>query len=880
MNLLEIRLEKLREILGTDLETGLTGEQVLRTRREFGENILFEKKNTVQDLVKKIFGDVMMVLFLLVSLFDFLESGNPASLFAALSVSVLYSAFVLGTHFYVANTKKKFDRYFSTRYHVRRSGRVTSVEKSELVPGDILLLEKGDVMPCDGIILKHSALKILEASVTGTRVPVFKRSHEEVQAENSGYPYFECILFAGSVILHGSAKVFVCNTGPDIFDNQNFTISRQNSTVPRIYETAMDLKKQISMIWVLVCLLLFAWGVFRGQEVFGIFHYATATIIAAFPDSMEHLCDLAIAYMTRKLYREGVILRNPGSVDRLCDVNSVFVNSSEYLFHSHPIAGSYYVGNCHYDFKENPEPATELLENLLLAQSSKRYFSGKTEEWQGEKAILAAAASLGIQKRNLDRKFLHINSYDPDDRYGFSCAMLLCGETYRLVIRGIPNAVLRCCDHVVENGEKIPLTPAKTQQIKADIRHLAGTCERIIAVAVLELSSPSTRDQRTLCRHMTYLGLFGLSTPISAAAATAVSVCQKAGVQTYLLTDDYPETVSALSKNVSIIGNDDYQHALSYQTYERMDRGVFVADIEKYKAYCGFPVEEKQSIVKYHKDNGNITLSLTDGIYDTLPQMESDISVVGVDEKLNAVRLNADLLVIEKRFELVPLCINWARKFYRNIVHLMQYTLCNQMALGTSVFIALAASSSLPFAMLPMLLAGLGACLPAGFNVFNRTPRPRLEDNLEVLKDDRIASLRALIITPLLVGLVEALAMMLSHRIALYTSGSVAVAQGATIITLIFSSWLNSVSIKFDSSLFRNLKEVGRSELYTFVVCVMVSYLLTASPVTLLWQETVECIRFWPIFFAVLLSLIPAGIFELMKQIRFSIQKDPANERD
>ncbi len=870
MNLLEVGLDKLIAILGTDTETGLTAEQVQNNRREFGENILFEKKNTASDLMKKIFGDIMMVLFLLVCFFDYLETGRAESLVAMLLVSALYATFVLGVHFYVSNVKNNVEKFSRSKYHVRRCDRIRTVSKSELVPGDILLLEKGDVMPCDGIILKHSALKILEASVTGRRVPVFKRTHEEVNEEESGFPYFECILFAGSVILHGNAKVFVCNTGKNIFDNENFTISRQNGTVPRIYETAMELKKQISLIWVIACFFLFAWGVFRGQDVFGIFHYVTAVVVAAFPDAIEHLCDLAIAHMTKKLFQEGVILRNAGAVDRLCDANSVFVNSSDYLFYSHPIPGSFYVGTDYFDFSEKPEESKVLLENLLLSQDSKEYFASKREEWQAEKAILSAAASQGIQKNRLDRSYLYINHYDFDPKWGFSCTLTLHEGKYRLVIRGNPNSVASCCSEMICKGERLPFHDAARSTVRANARHLAGFCERIVAVAVLNLSSPSTGDQRSLCRGMTYLGMFGLSTPISAAAANGVSICQKSGIQTYLLTDDYPETVSALSKNVSIIGEGDYQYALSYQSYSRMDRGVFVADIEKYKAYCGFPVEEKQSIVKYHKDNGNITISLTGGIYDTLPQMESDISIVATDEKQNSVRLNADLLVREKKYELIPLCINWARIFYRNIVHIMQYVLLIQVTLGLSVFIGLSADGNYPFHLLPAVLASLGSLLVSGINVIYRLPGPNLEDNKEALKDDRVVSLQVLVMIPLIVGAAQAISVMLSRQIALYASGGIETAGAAALICFLFSSYFSSLSIKFDKPLLSHLKDLGKTDFISFVLMLCLSVLLSLNPIRSLWSSGASGsgFSFWIIFFSVLLSLLPTAILEWLKYLK------------
>lgn len=877
MNLLEVGLDKLLEVLGTDPELGLTGEQVLNNRKEFGENVLFDKKNTALGLLKKMFGDIMMILFLLISVFDYLETGDAASLFAAITVAVLFASFVLWTHLYVKKVNQRIAKYSQSRFHVRRSGRICSISKNELVPGDILILEQGDVVPCDGIILRHSALKILEAGVTGRRVPVFKRSHREVEENN--FPYFECILFAGSVILQGSVKLFVCNTGKNIFDVQNQTVSRQNTVLPKIYVTAMELKKQISMIWVVISLFLFAWGVFCGMKVFDVFYFVSAMVVAAFPDAMEYLCDLALAYMTKQLLAEGVVLRNAGAVDLLCDANSVFVNSGDYLFYSHPIANSFYLGQEWFDFKTDPKKSIPLLENLLLSQNQKKYFRGKQDEWNVERALLSAAASVGIQKTKLSKQFLSINHYDFDPRYGYACSLVMQNGIYRLIIRGNPNSVLSACGEIWREGECVPINESVRSALRGQCRHLAGMCERIVAVAVMNISSPSTGDQRSLCRGMTYLGMFGLSTPVSAAAANAVSTCQKAGIQTYLLTDDYPETVSALSKSVSIIGPEDYQHALSYGTYERMDRGIFVADIEKYKAFCSFPVDEKQNIIRYHKDNGNITVVMTSGVLDALPQMESDISIVSIDEKLNAVRLNSDLLVKEKRFELVPFCINWARIFYRNIVHIMQYVLLLQVTLGVSAFIGFSANQSAPFDKIPMLIMGVCACIPSGINLLYRAPGPNLEDNVEVLREDRVTSLQSLMIVPIVVGVAQALSVMLSGQIALFSTENAISASTAAMITFVLSAFFSSLSLKFDSILFDNIKEVGRVGLLSFLSCILTLVAVTLTPLKNIWQgnSASEFLGFWQLASAFFLSLLPMIMLESIKLFK---KNDSASKRD
>lgn len=868
MNLLEVDLQKLIEILGTDVELGLTGEQVSRNRKEFGENVLFDKKNSASGLLKKIFGDAMMILFLLISFFNYLENRDLSGLISALAVIVLYGSFVIATHFYLMHFNRKTAKFSQCKYHVKRAGKILSVSKTDLVPGDILFLENGDVAPCDGVILRHGSLKILEAGITGRRIPVFKRSYNEVT--KSDFPYFECVLFAGSVILQGSAKVFVCNTGKNVFDVQNQTVSRQNTSLPKIYVTAMELKKQISMVWVVVSLFLFAWGVFCGFKVFDSFYYVSAMVVAAFPDLMEQLCDLSLAHMSNHLYSQGIVLRNPGAIDLLCDADRVFIYSCDYLFYSHPIANSFYVGQEWYDFKSDPKKAAILLENLLLSQGNKDYFRGRRDEWNLERALLSAAASVGIQKNKLDKKYLLIGHYDFDPQFGYSCSLVLHDNVYRLIIRGNPDAVFAACSNILIDGEVASINEAIRSGMNGQVRHLGGLCERIVAVAVLNISAPSTEDQRSLCHGMTYIGMFGLTTPVSASSANAIDNCRKSGVQTYLFTDDYPETVTTLSKNVSIICPEDHQYALPFSSFERMNRGLFVAELEKYKAFCGFPIDEKQNLLRYHKENGSITVSMTSGVIDTLPQMESDVSIVAADERLNAVRLNSDLLSKEKSFDIIPKCINWSRNFYRNVVHVMQYVLLLQATLGVSVFIGFTVNRMVPFDKLSMILMGICSCIPAGINMIHRNPGANIENRIGVLRDDHVFSLRALMIAPLLDGTLQALAVMISRQIAFYSSENTYTASCAAIITFIFSAFFSSLSLKYDTPLFKSIKKIDSIGLFSFGCCILTAFVLTLSPLKSLWQGVayVAPLGFWPFVLAFALALLPMFMLEVIKLLK------------
>ena len=178
-----------------------------------------------------------------------------------------------------------------------------------------------------------------------------------------------------------------------------------------------------------------------------------------------------------------------------------------------------------------------------------------------------------------------------------------------------------------------------------------------------------------------------------------------------------------------------------------------------------------------------------------------------------------------------------------------------------------------------MLLAGLGAIIPAGANIFYRLPGPKLEDNKGVLKDDRVASLQVLIIIPLIIGVVQAIATMLSYRIALYASGGVVTAQNAALVTFVLASWFSSLSVKFDGHLLQRLRQIGKIGACTLGLCVFVLLLTAFKPLNSLWQSGAvgSGFSFWILFFAALLAVIPLVISEWMKFLK---KDDPAQGRD
>lgn len=200
MNLLEINAQRLFEILRTSAEKGLDERQVKINRREFGADAM-RKNPPGRSFGKTVFGNIMLILFFLLSLFSFDVKKDVSSGICIILILCFYFAFQGIASRAVAGTEKKIHSYRLSSCTVIREGIRQKADYSDLVPGDIIVLSQGDVLPCDALVLRQKTLRVIEAQLTGNVSPVVKLTQEDVLS-TKGCPYYECILFAGLSLIH------------------------------------------------------------------------------------------------------------------------------------------------------------------------------------------------------------------------------------------------------------------------------------------------------------------------------------------------------------------------------------------------------------------------------------------------------------------------------------------------------------------------------------------------------------------------------------------------------------------------------------------------------------------------------------------------------
>ncbi len=868
MNLLEVDIADLCTILGSDPEQGLSEEQAEKNRREFGANRLFESAiRSPAEFISGIFGDMMALLFVTLSLIAVMLRQDYTALLCLFLTVGGYFIFQSVAYLITRRIYHRIDRDRAMVCHVKRDGKILTIDAEQLVPGDILLLQQGDILPCDALVMSQSTLRVLETNVTGTRVAMIKKAQSEIVGEkDTKRPYFECMLFAGTIVTAGQATAFVCNTGKNVFDYRNENVRKSNKQyMPQIHLTSMFFAKQISLVWILICFFIFVVGVVLKQDIFSMFYLASALVIAAVPESVSTLSELAIAMQIDRLYKKRCILKNPAAIDRMCDVNCIIINSGKYLLLDHIVPDTYTVDEWIYNFKEDPEKARDLFTVCMMTappdapngQNSILY-NGKSIE----PPLAEAAASLQITRKSvLKSAFIVYRHFDTTT--GISGAVVLKNERYHILSRGPINAILARCTHREIDGKTVYMNETDRLRLRDLGKTIADSSDLVIAVATREESSLPEGGVAKDYTGLVFRGFIGLYTPIRVEAAKAVNLCAKADIDVLLITDEYPETAFGLAKSVSIVQEEDHQRAVSQRDYVHMDRGLFVSDLHRYKVFSRLNSEQKQEIIRYHKDDGDIVAAVTQGLDDAFPQMESDISFVQSSEPSAAVRYTADVLMRTRSFEVIPECIRCARNIYHNIRHMLQYIFMLQFALIAVSLISILTEGKTVISPALLMIFGVVICLPTACSlIMENDPRQALKrpPGYEALNLNPIN----LFFIPFVCGAAIGIVTLLAYRFALMMGQDASGQLSAAVITLCLAGFLLVFSMRQDNNMFLHFAffhtALGVSFLITFATVLLIVYLPPMH--TLLGTAPLP----FSVFMASLgLSLLPMFISEILK---------------
>ncbi len=797
MNLLEINAEKLFKILRTSPDGGLSDEQVAINRREFSEYIR-KKGRGIKDVFRTAFGDVMLVLFLLLSIFSLDVHNNRSAGVSLALLFIFYFSFQIGAVLYIKKVDAKIKPFRRSVCTVLRNGEKVELDYSELVPGDILVLKKGDVVPCDALVVRQRTLRVLEVQLTGNTSPVVKLTQEDVLS-GKGCPYYECILFAGSIISSGDAVALVCNVGEGIFDKKNKLVLRVRSdNRPLIWEKAAHIAREISLVWIILCTVTVIAGILKGEELFSLFYLATTLSVATLPDLILTLSDLNIACATSKLLKKGCAVKNLSAIDRMCDINCVAVDSSRYFRTSSPKPNTVIVSGEKKRFKNASD--TEVLNLFELAVvacagtggDGGMYYNGISVE----KSLLNTAERLSMPQKKLYEKYLLLERLPFTSENGMSRVIVYRDGKFYLVCLGLPEYILRACSAHRINGIDKTFYEKDKRRMLEDSRLIAADNEGMVGVSLKQISYREGTGQIDNPRGSVFIGFIGLHTAIMADAARAVNLCDKSGIDILLMTNEPRATSVGFADSLAIMKTGD--EAIDMLEFEKIDEGLFRADIKKYKVFLSLNSEQKGKVVRFRKTDGDIVAATASNVDDIPLQLESDVSFCTNTVRDDAVIRNSDAVML-RGFDMVPECVKYARSIYRNVRHMLEFLMMSQFTLVSTAFMFLIFLPNIGFAPAQIVIWSLFVSLPLTFLLSCEKVRGT-ELRLNFGEENVNINFQNLIGLPMVTGLTSGLVSALCARFAASSAETLSGCRGAAFITLVVSGVLMAISVSADSN--------------------------------------------------------------------------------
>ncbi|SES82899.1 Ca2+-transporting ATPase [Olsenella sp. KH3B4] len=574
---------------------------------------------------------------------------------------------------------------------VVRDGKVVTVPSSELVVGDLVILEAGDSVPADCRIIESASMKIEEAALTGESVPVNKIATVlDVLEEGKDVPLGDRknMCYMGSTVVYGRGRAVVVATGMDTeMGKIADALTRAEDEETPLQKKLDELSKILSIICIVICALVFVvtWlkhgmGFFDNMTlVLNTFMVAVSLAVAAIPEGLAAVVTIVLSIGVTKMSEHNAIIRKLSAVETLGCTQVICSDKTGTLTQNKMTVVRHFT-----------EDQDRLVRCMALCSDAK--WDPAKNDAVGEPteaALVADAAKLGFTSGDLDAANPRVGEAPFDSgRKMMSVVNKAPDGNYIQHTKGGPDVILARCTKVHTADGDVPLTDEWRQRIMEANKAMADDALRVMAAARVNYgkTAPADFSPEALEHDMTFLGLCGMIDPVRPEVKQAVAEAHSAGMRVVMITGDHIDTAVAIAKELGIIV--DRSQAITGAELDRMSDEEFAKNISKYGVYARVQPEHKTRIVDTWKKLGKVVAMTGDGVNDAPSIKRADIGVgmgiTGTDVTKNV----ADMVLADDNFATIINACEEGRRIYDNIRKSIAFLLSSNLAEVIAVFVA------------------------------------------------------------------------------------------------------------------------------------------------------------------------------------------------
>ena len=611
---------------------------------------------------------------------------------------------------------------------VIRAGKTSKIPSSEVLPGDLVLLQSGDKVPADLRLLRTKELQIDESALTGESVPVQKQpdqvSQETILADRYNMAY------SSTLVTYGTGAGLVVATG------DTTEIGQINALIISAEALATPLTRKITefsgtLLWIILSLaaLTVMAGWLHGESLLQTFIAAVALAVGAIPEGLPAAMTIMLAIGVGKMARRNAVIRRMPAVEALGSTTVICSDKTGTLTQNQMTVQEVCASGMCYEFSGTgyaPEGEisldgsvikplqhgvlTECLLAGLLCNDSRLVQNNNQWGIEGdptEAALLSAALKSGLSQSQMEQEYKRLDSipFESQHHYMATLHQPSNGKNAVIYLKGSVESIISRCNNTINNkGETIPLDQ---EQVHQQVHEMAKRGLRVLAFAKKQPATPtSSVDHNDVADGLTFLGLQAMNDPPREEAISAVRACQQAGIQVKMITGDHVVTAAAIAHQIGLDGTtkntvDDF--AISGHHLAEFSDQELIEVTSKAAVFARVTPEQKLRLVKALQAHGHVVAMTGDGVNDAPALRQADIGIAMGMGGTEVAKEAADMILTDDNFSTIEAAVEEGRAVFDNLVKFITWTLPTNVGEGLVILLAVFLGVALPITPVQIL---------------------------------------------------------------------------------------------------------------------------------------------------------------------------------
>ena len=851
---------------------GLTKEKAKELLEQHGANVLQEgKKKTALQVFLSQFADLLVIILIIAALIS-LVSGNIESTIVIIAVIILNAILGTAQHLKAEKSLESLKSLSSPSAKVIRDGIKIEINSKDVVPGDIVVLEAGDLVVADGRIINNYSLQVNESSLTGESTNVEKS--EDVIVGEVPLADRTNMVFSGSLVTYGRALVVVTATGMDTEIGKIATLMNDTKEKKTPLQKSLDsFSQKLAIIIMAICVLVFGLSMYNGLSggldagkttvdvIMDSLLFAVALAVAAIPEALSSIVTIVQAMGTQKMAKENAVIKDLKAVESLGCVSVICSDKTGTLTQNKMTVQQLYVNSqvIIEDSLDIKDPNHDLLLKNMVLNNDSSIVNGTGIGDPTEYALLETYRHIGLNENTLrnDCKRLEEVPFD-SDRKMMSTKFMFDNKPYVLTKGALDVILERCVSIATKDGVRAITEDDKNEILKRN-QKFSENGLRVLTFAYKITDEALSVDTEY---DFTFLGLVSMIDPPREESKQAVEDALRAGIKPVMITGDHKITATAIAKQIGIFKDGDI--SVTGMELDSMSDEELDQKIEKISVYARVSPENKIRIVEAWQKKGNIVSMTGDGVNDAPALKKADIGVAMGITGTEVSKDAASMILQDDNFATIIKAVANGRNVYRNIKNSILFLLSGNMAGIFAVLYCSIMALPAPFEAVHLLFINLltdslpaiaiGMEKPAN-DLLKQKPR---DPNVGILTKDFVSLMLS---QGALIAVVSIIAFYLGNPMQ-----TPAIASTMAFATLTLARLFHGFNCRGNSSIFKLGLMSNVYSILAFLVGTLLLVLVLFVPFLQSWfaVEVITQAQFGMIW---VLAFIPTFIIQLIKSV-------------